>query len=449
MKMYDTPQPLESYLNCKLSCDCGRVHYVPIKHVSIRPGALADLPIFIKEAGYENPFIICDNITYRVAGIRCAELLRSSGLAPVLHVLTHLNFDEATAGEIVIAMPPETDVIVAVGTGSITDIVRLLTARLKLPGMTVATGAPMDGFAASIGIVNVNGLKCTLPAKNTEVIIGDTDILQTAPYRMTVAGFGDLIGKLSCLCDWKLSALINSEHICGRIADLVESCVDTVLAEAEQIRTKDSGVLGNIMNGLVLSGVAISLYGNSRPASGAEHHMSHYWESIGDQREHEFAMHGEQVAVGTVLALRIAELLADAPVDFEFARRHARSFRHDAWKREIRRVYGAAADEVIDLEKHAQKNATVNVLKRIDSTEKHWDAAQSILAAQMSASHLCSLLKSTGCPSLPQDIGIDASLLRDTLIYSKEVRNRYTIMQLVYDLGLEEYIADKIIGELY
>ena len=347
MKMYDKPQELSKYLNVELQCDCGRTHYVPIKGVEIGAGAIERLPHYVKSLGYAHPLVLCDEITYKIAGARCMELMQTAGIAAAEHTLTHLGFDEATLGEIVINKPDDCDLIIGVGTGSITDMTRYFSFKLKLPCFTVATGAPMDGFAASIGIMNVNNLKATMPAHCTEVIIGDTDILKTAPYRMTVAGFGDLIGKLTCLNDWELARIINGEHYCHNIVTLVRECVNEVMSEAPKIKQRDPETLGSVMRGLVLSGAAISLYGDSRPASGAEHHMSHYWETILEQRGIRPAMHGEQVAVGTVLVLMLIEELLKEDVDFAAARELARAYDYEAWEQEIRAHYGIAADEVI------------------------------------------------------------------------------------------------------
>ena len=448
MKMYKEPQTLENYLDLELECDCGRTHYVPIKGVEVSAGAINTLPDYVEKYGYKRPYIICDSITYKIAGAKCEELLAARDIRTDVVILSHLGFDEATLGEIVINMPADCDLMIAVGTGSITDMIRYTSYKLRLPCFTVATGAPMDGFAASIGIVNVNNLKATMQAHNSQVIIGDTDILRTAPYRMTVAGFGDLIGKLTCLNDWELARIINSEHYCGNIVTLVKDCVEKVLAEGPKIKERDPSVLGNIMNGLVLSGAAISLYGDSRPASGAEHHMSHYWETIMEQRGESHAMHGEQVAVGTVLVLMLAEELCKTKVDFEKARDFTRTYDKERWSEEIRRAYGSAAGEVFAIEEKAHKNDIEARLRRIDSMEAHWDEVRAQLGALPSSASLKALLDDIGCPSSPAQIGIDDATLKDTFLYCKEVRPRYTIFQTVYDLGLMEELSDKVIEAL-
>lgn len=448
MRMHEMPRNLNEYLNVELECGCGRTHYAPIKAVRIGAGVLNELPEIAERFGYRRAFIVCDSITYKIAGQRCEQLMQEKGIHAVSHIIIHQGFDETTLGELLINMPRDSDLIIAVGTGSISDMVRYMSYKVKLPCFTVATAAPMDGFAASVGILNVNNLKATIPAQNTEVIIGDTDILEDAPYRMTIAGFGDLIGKLSCLNDWTISHTINGEHYCEKIAALVKDCVEKVISDHELIEHRDPQALGRIMNGLVLSGTAISLYGNSRPASGAEHHMSHYWEILGEQRGKPYAMHGEQVAVGTVLALMVNEELCKMEIDFQTAREHAKKYDAVAWKKEVQRVYGNASEAIIELEANAGKNDPAGCLQRIDVIEEHWEEIKAQMSKLYPSCALRILLKNLGCPCDPKDIGIDREILKDTFMYCKETRARYTVYQLAWDLGVLEEVADRVIGQL-
>lgn len=446
MKMYATTQPVEKYLNVKLECGCGRTHYAPIKAVDIRRGAINALPEYMHRFGYARPYILCDATTYKIAGERCKGVLREAGFAPDVLILRHLGYDEATLGEIVINKPDDCDVMIGVGTGSITDILRFASFKLGLPCFTVATGAPMDGFSASVGIMNVNNLKATMPAHSTEVIIGDTDVLSTAPYRMTVAGFADLIGKLNAINDWHLGVLINGDHYCRSIDTLVMDYVYDILGKAEAIKNRDAKAVGELMNALLLTGASISLYGSSRPISGAEHHFSHYLEVLGDQRGKPYAMHGEQVAVGTVLALTAAAKLASITPDFDAAREAAARYDHAAWENEIRRAYGDAADAIIALEAQSGKNETTGRLKRIDIMQRHWEEVRAMLAGVYPAEKLRALLKDIGCPCTPRDIGVTRDVLRDALLYCKETRARYTVYQLAWDLGLLERLTDELCG---
>jgi glycerol-1-phosphate dehydrogenase [NAD(P)+] len=448
MKMYKTPQNLNAYLDRRFECDCGRVHYAPLKAVCIGENALAELPVWIHNLGYQSVFLISDDITYKIAGRRCMELLKAAGIKAQMEKLTHLGFDEATVGELITHMPKDCDLLVAVGTGSINDMTRFVSSRVGRPFFTVATAAPMDGFASGIAAIYVNSMKTTFEAQTPAVIIGDTDILKNAPYRMIAAGLGDLLGKFTCLCDWKLSALINGEHYCPAIAELVGNCAQNVLRDAGKARTRDPQVIGEIMEGLVLSGVAMSLYGSSRSASGCEHHMSHFWEMIFEQRGKRPVPHGTQVSVGTVLVLKLVEALKKTKVDFQRARECAAQYDQAAWEAKMAEIYGPAAQEIILLEQKAGKNATPDRLRRIGVMEENWDRILELLNTLPSSEHVISLLKSLDAPYLPSQIDIDPVMLKNTFLYCKEVRARYTILQMVWDLGLLDELSDEVIAEL-
>lgn len=442
MNMFDTPHPLRDYLATPLACSCGHTHYASLQQVSIGQNALEDLPRILQSLGKTHPFLICDAITRRIAGDRCMEILRDAGMEGTLHQLTHTGFDEATLGELVIHMPPSCDIAVAVGTGTINDMTRYFSFKLGVPFMTAATAAPMDGFASSIAAIQVNNLKTTFDAQTPLAIIGDTEILKDAPYSMIAAGLGDLLGKSTCLCDWKLAHLITGEHICTHIVELMEHCVSNILDIAPRAKDRDPQVLGKIMEGLVLSGVAMSLYGNSRPASGCEHHMSHYWETILGQRGQRPVPHGTQVGVGTVLILRAVEVLLARPVDFDAARAAAAAYDPAAWGRAMERAYGPAAPGILELERTAQKNETSGRLARIDAMERNWPAIEALLRELPASAYVEELLRGLGAPAVPDEIGIDRDLLRDTFLYCKEIRPRYTILQMLWDLDLLRDVAE-------
>lgn len=448
MELPQKPVELNTYLNQHFTCSCGKEHYASLRAVRIGSGALRELPSLVKLMGFESLYLICDPITYEIAGAVCKQILDEAGIRSTVAQLMHTGFDEATLGELLIHMPADCDLMVAVGTGAINDMTRFFSYKMGRPFYTVATAAPMDGFASSIAAINVNSLKTTFEAQTPVAILGDTEILKGAPYRMIAAGLGDLLGKFTCLCDWKLARLITGEHYCDTIAELVESCVRGVLADAGKARERDPGTLGTIMEGLVLAGVAMSLYGNSRPASGCEHHMSHYWEMMFEQMGKTPVPHGTQVGVGTVLVLKLVEALRGMEVDFEMARTAAKTYDPKAWEREIRRAYGPAADGVIAMEAQARKNEPVSRLRRINTMEAHW-AEISVLLEELPASEtVMELLRSLESPCLPQEIGVDYALLRDTFRYCKEVRARYTILQMLWDLDLLDRLSDQVIEEL-
>ena len=448
MDMPNVPQRLNYYLDTQFNCDCGKEHYAPLKYVSIRKGALEDLPVFAKALNFKSLYLVSDKITYDIAGKRCLTILKAAGITAHIVILTHTNFDEATVGELLINMPDDCDLLVAVGTGAINDMTRYFSFRTGRPFFTVATAAPMDGFASNLAVLNINNLKTSIEAQPPTAIIGDTEILKGAPYSMIAAGLGDLLGKSICLCDWKLSSIINGEHYCKNIVELVETCVANTLKVADKAKERDPQVLGSIMEGLVLTGVAMSLYGNSRPASGCEHHISHYWEMIFEQMGKHPVAHGTQVGVGTVLILKLVESLLATTVNFSAARTYAKAYDQSLWAKSIHKAYGSAAQGIINMEATAQKNEINAHLRRIDAIEDHWEEITMLLKALPSSKTVSELLTSLGAPDLPEQIGVDVDMLRNTLLYCKEVRARYTILQMIWDLGLLETLSEQVINEL-
>ena len=448
MNMPTSPMKLDAYLNQHFICACGREHYASLKSVRIGKNALEALPDLAAKMGFQSLYLICDPITYEIAGEKCEKLLSNANLRYKTARLAHTGFDEAAVGELLIQMPADCDLAVAVGTGAINDMTRFFSFKTGRPFFTVATAAPMDGFASSIAAIQVNHLKTTFDAQTPSAIIGDTEILKNAPYCMIAAGLGDLLGKFTCLCDWKLSRIINHEHYCPNIAELVESCVENVMASADKAKDRDPETLGDIMEGLVLAGVAMSLYGNSRPASGCEHHMSHYWEMMFEQAGKRPVPHGAQVGVGTVLILKLVEKLRNTNVDFAAARAAAAAYDPAAWEAAVCGAYGSAAGGIIALEKEAEKNEPSARLRRIDAMEQHWGEILALLSRLPSSQEIMKLLHSLDSPCLPCEIGVDNALLKQTFLYCKEVRARYTILQLAWDLGLLDTLSDQVIAEL-
>jgi glycerol-1-phosphate dehydrogenase [NAD(P)+] len=265
---------------------------------------------------------------------------------------------------------------------------------------------------------------------------------------MIAAGLGDLLGKFTCLCDWKLARLINGEHYCDRIVRLVESNVQSVMIHSDRARDREPEVLGSIMEGLVLTGVAMSLYGNSRPASGCEHHMSHYWEMMFEQSDWQPVPHGTQVGVATVLILKLAETLQTARVDFAAARRAASAYDPQKWEEDICRAYGPAAEGIIAMEAEAQKNAPAARLARIDTMESKWDEILALLEELPSSAIVTERLCSLQSACLPNEIGVDSAMLKNTFLYCKEVRSRYTFLQMLWDLDLLAPLSESVIEGL-
>lgn len=439
---------LADYLGKPFECSCGRTHTTGVEGVSVGEGAIASIVKYVEKYNFKKLYVVCDKITYEIAGKKTMEILEKEGIAAKAHVFTQDRFipDEKALGELMIDADRDIDLVIAVGTGSLNDLCRFFSFQLGIPYAIVATAAPMDGFASTGAALIINNIKMTIPAQSPLFIIGDTDVLSGAPARLISAGLGDLLGKFTCLTDWRISRIVNDEYYCETIVDLVTDCINNVLQNAPKAAQRDPAVIGDIMEGLVLTGVAMSFVGNSRPAAGCEHHMCHFWETLELQEGKIPVLHGTKVAVGTVMILKMTEFLRQNRPDFNLARERAKAYDAAEWEKNIEKIYGAAASSIIALEKKSQKNAAEGRLKRIDAIEANWDEIVKLMNDNLPTSdHMIEILKSMDAPFLPAQIGFDDERLYNALIYAKETRERYSLLSMMADLGIIEDLAKKVV----
>ena len=208
-------------------------------------------------------------------------------------------------------MDEDIDLILAVGSGTIHDISRYVAFQYRIPFISVPTAASVDGFVSTVAAMTWNGLKRTMPAAPPLAVFADTDIFAKAPKRLNASGVSDLLGKYICLADWKIANMLTGEYYCSYVAEMEEKALKTVRSCLRAIAAGEEESCEKLMYALILSGLAMQMVGNSRPASCAEHHLSHLWE-MEVINEHLDALHGEKVSVGTVLVLREYKRIAKA-----------------------------------------------------------------------------------------------------------------------------------------
>lgn len=445
--MPKTPE-LSVYLGGPIRCQCGHIHETDLKGCKVGQKALGSIVDYVKHYGFKKLYLACDEITYEIAGKKVMSILEEAKINAKIHIFKGGRFipNEKALGDLMIDADRDCDLVVAVGTGSINDMCRFFSYQMKIPYAIVATAAPMDGFASSGAALMVDNIKQTIPAQAPLFIIGDTDILKNAPERMISAGLGDLLGKFTCLNDWRISKLINDEYYCDFIVDLVKNCIENVLSQADKVSQRDPEVIGNIMEGLVLTGVAMSFVGNSRPAAGCEHHLNHYWEAIELQNGQIPVLHGLEVGLAEVVILKMTEFLRENRPDFQKAREKAKEYNQEAWEQKMKEVYGTASDAIIELERKVHKNEPNGRLKRIDQIEANWDEIVRLLDEyQPSSSRMIEILKSLNAPYFPSQVGFSDEMLYNALVYGKENRERYTLLSMMADLGVIEELASRVV----
>ncbi len=440
---------LADYLGKPFKCSCGRTHSTGLEGCTVGAGVLTSLVDYVEKYGFKKVYVACDEITYGIAGEKVMNILLDANIDAKAHVFTGGRFipNEESLGKLMIDASRDLDLVVAVGTGSINDMCRFFSYQMNVPYAIVATAAPMDGFASSGAALMVDNIKQTIPAQTPLFIIGDTDILCGAPARMISAGFGDLLGKFTCLNDWRISKIVNDEYYCDTVVNLVKDCIENVLKNADKAASRDPKVIGDIMEGLVLTGVAMSFVGNSRPAAGCEHHLNHYWEAIEIQNGQIPVLHGIEVGLAEVVILKMTEFLRESRPDFNAAREKAKQYDQAAWEEKMKEVYGTASDAIIELEHESKKNDPEGRLKRIDKIEENWDEIVKLMNDYMpSAERMIEILKSLDAPYFPSQVGFSDEMLYNALVYGKENRARYTLLSMMGDLGVLEDLAKKVVA---
>lgn len=307
-------RPISQWAGMKYSCACGKSHKVDIQAIRVGSGVMQELPGILRDLGASHIFLVADNYTYEAAGRQVEQLLDQAGLAyhkRVFQTETPLVPNEYALGSVLAAMTSQDDMLLAVGSGTLNDVTKYVSARTGIPYVIAATAPSMDGYASTVAPTILDGFKTTLPAVYPAAIVADVDILKDAPMPMLTAGFGDIIGKFTSLADWRLSHQLNGEYYCPEVAGVIEAAVETCAANAQALAQREPQAIQAVTEALILSGLAMGMVGVSRPASGAEHQMAHYWEMDALRRGEEHPLHGNAVGVGTVLAASLYEMAAE------------------------------------------------------------------------------------------------------------------------------------------
>lgn len=443
---------IEPYLNCSFQCDCGRTHKSLFAHYIFEPGALAKLPALLEQLGYARPYLISDTHTHEIAGKKTEEILKKAGVSFASHVLKSpengdLAADEHALGSIAMANDKDADIIISVGTGTINDLGRYFSYITGRPFMLVATAPSMDGLVSGVAPLIFHNMKITFPAQEPLALICDPEIMTNAPLKMLAAGAADILGKYNCLLDWKLSHLVNDEYYCDTIAGIMRKAVDQTMESTKGLASHDGQAVSILTEALVLSGIAMDFSENSRPASGAEHHQSHFWEMQFLFDGIPAVLHGTKVGIGTVLMLELYNMLAEMErPDFAKIRENIPGrLSVEEWEKEMHRCYRDGAEGIIELERKSGKNDPEGLRKRLTVIEEKWDEIQSLAKTAPKASEIYHVLEEMGAAKVPADVGISREYVYDSIRYGKELRDRYTILQFMWDIGRLEEEADRLV----
>lgn len=399
----------------------------------IGSGAIAEIPAVLNELfPGKTPWIITDENIWSTAGGRISSLLQDSGLNPAKPYIfssDDLHAHYTHVQELADAMP-ENAVPVAVAAGTINDFTKRLACEKNCRYLCVPTACSVDGYTSYGAALIKDGFKQTLPCPAPLAIIADTDVLYTAPRSMYASGYADLAAKVPAGADWIIAEELGIEPIRKDIWDLVQPTLVERLTHPEDME--------GIFFGLAATGYAMQWYRESRPASGAEHLFAHVLEMDGVD-----ASHGFKVALGTLASTAMYEWLFAHSAD-EIRALATLPLPADARREEINMLlssghYGSNAEKIA-MDKYLEGNAAV---ARRELILKHWDSMQRRTIAQLIPyTSLLSMFEFVGAPTKLADLHLKRNYAKHALLTSQLIRNRYTIVDLLMDLGLLHAAAD-------
>ena len=401
-------------------CGCGKEHKIMVKDIIIESEAIKKLSMIMEKEGFKNITIICDENTYAAAGEEIKEIIPNGKFINLKSENLHAN--EITVQNVYECLSVENDVLIALGSGTIHDITRYVAYNKDIPFISVPTAASVDGFVSTVAAMTWRGYKKTFTAVSPIYVVADTDIFKEAPYRLTASGVSDLIGKYTALVDWKISSIVIGEYICNKVCNMEIDAVNKLCECVDDLVLGKSEAYEQLMYALILSGLAMQIIGNSRPASGAEHHMSHLWE-MEVINKHLDAYHGEKVSVGLILVM-------------EEYKKIKKSIENGRCR--VKKYYGLEEDMLKEVFKSREmydsimKENTPDPLLNVNKVilQNRLESIAEILEKLPTLDFVKNTLKRAKAVTTLEEIGLSNDIKQNSIRVSPYVRSRLTLMRI-------------------
>lgn len=411
-----------------VDCACGRRHTCDIEAIYIENGATMRLSALCAQK--KSILLVADENTFAAAGANVEKALGEKITNKVIFGgKTILIPNEEAIGAVQKALG-DTDLIVGVGSGVIQDLCKYVSFFAKLPYMIVATAPSMDGYASDGAAMILKGMKETVAAHLPRAIIADTAVLKDAPMTMIQAGYGDIVGKYSALCDWKLSHAVNGEYLCPYIYDTTYQMIEKTLQTAKGLLKRDEESVRTLTEALMIVGIMMRFAGSSRPASGSEHHLSHFFEIVGIVDNAPYFSHGIDVAYSAVVTASLRETIVKRPwPDVQYCPER------EDYTKTMQNIYKSVASGCIALQEKTgsyQKN-------RLSIYKEKEAEIRKILSETPGEAEICEMLTAVGLDMQAFYDLYGAEKIQKAIWYAKDLKDRYTVLWMHFDLfGSEE-----------
>jgi glycerol-1-phosphate dehydrogenase [NAD(P)+] len=269
------------------------------RNVVVGHDVLDEVPDVLEtRLGFERALVVTSPTTRRVAGDEVADHVSDDGLVVEKVVVEKAGF-EAVEEAVDAGRETNADVLLGVGGGVPIDTAKVAADRLDVPYVSVPTAASHDGITSSRASIPDGDRRHSVEASAPLGVVADTGVLADAPFRLTASGCADIISNYTAVLDWRLAHRLQNAYYSRYGGALSEMTAEILVENADSIRPGFEESTWVVVKALVSSGVAMSIAGSSRPASGGEHKFSHALDRIDGER----ALHGEQCGVGSVITM--------------------------------------------------------------------------------------------------------------------------------------------------
>jgi glycerol-1-phosphate dehydrogenase [NAD(P)+] len=323
----------------------------------------------------------------------------------------------------------KSDALIAIGSGTINDLCKYSSALDGKPYAVFATAPSMNGYTSLNAAITVHGHKLSLPAQAPRGAFFDLSILAAAPARLIRAGLGDSLCRATSQADWLLAHFLFGKPYRLLPYALLAEDEEPLFDGAKALMAGDIEIMKRLVRTLVLSGFGTAIIGNSQPASQGEHLISHYIDMLGDPAR-PLIYHGEQIGVTTLSMARLQERMleraptvkGDTQTEADFIARYGDELGRSCWKEFAqKRLDAKAADDL---------NHKI---------ARDWNKIRNTIAAiSLTSTRFATILNNAGAPVTPEAIHLPRGFYEQALLRCREIRNRFTFLDLAAGAGLLE-----------
>ncbi len=405
-----------------VDCACGKKHTCDIDYVYIEKDAIKHLGEICDQCN--NILLVADENTFAAAGEKTEKVLQGKNVKKVIFSGEKLLVPDEKAVSTAEKQLGGIEMIVGIGSGVIQDLCKYISFKNKIPYIIVVTAPSMDGYASDGAAMILGGMKVTVKSGLPRAIIADTQVLKNAPIDMIKSGYGDIIGKFSALNDWKLSQIVTNEYFCQYVYDTTYEQIERTLDLANGILERNEESIKTLMEALVIIGIMMSFAGSSRPASGSEHHLSHFFEITGIIDGTDYLPHGIDVAFSTVITAALREKI----LGVKFSEKPNRPT-EEKRNTKIKEIYKSVANGCIELQQkvgnYACDRAEIYLKKETEIKE--------VLAEMPSSKEILDMLSLVGLDMEEFNSLYSKEKQENAVLYAKDLKDRYSILWINYD----------------